>query len=98
MPYCESCGEKVKEGAAFCPSCGVKQQQSDIKSETEAEGLFWTAKSQVITSRPVVAQIIMVFVISCLIVLAFIFILGVDAGMAAAPFILGIMIFLSSSA
>lgn len=84
----------MKEGAAFCTSCGAKQQQSEKKSEPEGEeGLFWTAKSQVITSRPVVAQIIMVFAISCLLVLAFIFILGVDAGMAAAPFILGIMIF-----
>jgi hypothetical protein len=93
MPYCESCGEEVKEGAAFCPSCGVKQQQSDVKSEIEAEGLLWTTKAPIISSRPVVTQLIMVFVISCLLVLAFIFILDVDAGLTAAPVIFGIMVF-----
>jgi hypothetical protein len=93
MPYCESCGEEIKEGAAFCPSCGKNQQHSDGKTETKTEGLYWTTKAPIISSRPVVTQLIMVFGISCLLVLAFIFILNVDAGLAAAPFIFGIMIF-----
>jgi hypothetical protein len=92
MPYCESCGEKIKEGATYCPSCGEKQRGTDVKSDVGEEGLFWTAKSQVITSRPVVTQIIMAFGLACLIVLAFLFIIDVDAGLTAAPYILGIMI------
>ncbi len=92
MPYCDSCGEEMKDGAAFCPSCGEKQPGTGVKSDVEEEGLIWTAKSQVITSRPVVSQIIMAFGLACLIVLAFLFILDVDAGLAAAPYIFGIMI------
>ncbi len=89
MPYCETCGTELKEGAG-CPSCGSGPEKS---GSPEGEGLLWETKAPVITSRPVVTQLILVFVISCLIVLAFIFLLDFDAGLAAAPYILGIMIF-----
>jgi hypothetical protein len=93
MPYCETCGAEMKEGAAFCPSCGNGQEKSGNQDNLPEDYLLWTTKAQVITSRPVVTQLVMVFVISCLIVLAFLFILDVDAGIAAAPYILGIMVF-----
>jgi hypothetical protein len=80
----------MKEGAASCPSCG---NGAEKRGTPEGEGLLWTTKAPVISSRPVVTQLIMVFVIACLIVLAFIFILDIDAGLAAAPYILGIMVF-----
>jgi len=89
MPYCETCGTELNEGAA-CPSCASGEGQ---KSGFEPEGLIWTAKAPVISSRPVVTQLILVFAIACLIVLAFLFLLDIDAGLGAAPYILGIMVF-----
>lgn len=89
MPYCEACGTELKEGDS-CPSCGKITAESKILG---VDALLWTTKAPVISSRPVVTQLIMVFVISCLIVLAFIFLLDVDAGIGAAPYVLGIMVF-----
>jgi len=89
MPYCETCGTELNEGTS-CPSCVSGEGRTNAPS---LEGLIWTAKAPVISSRPVVTQLILVFVIACLIVLAFLFLLDIDAGLGAAPYILGIMVF-----
>lgn len=89
MPYCEACGAAVEEGAAACPSCknGVENRGS-----RDGEGLLWEAKAPVISSRPVVTQLVLVFFVSCLAILAFVLLLDFESGLAAAPYILGIML------
>ncbi|MDN6735986.1 MAG: zinc-ribbon domain-containing protein [Tetragenococcus koreensis] len=30
--YCSNCGNKIEEGAKFCPFCGASQNESEIKT------------------------------------------------------------------
>lgn len=91
MPYCEACGTALEEGAAACPSCGKRPEKSGMPG---GEGLAWEAKAPVISSRPVVTQLVLVFVIAGLAILGFVLLLDFESGLAAAPYILGIMLFL----
>jgi len=44
MPFCQKCGNAIKQGTIFCPNCGNKQtkketkaKKSEIEKETEKE-------------------------------------------------------------
>ena len=91
MPYCEACGTALEEGAAACPSCGKSVEHS---AGSDVEGLRWEARAPVISSRPVVTQLVLVFVIAGLAILGFVLLLDFESGLAAAPYILGIILFL----
>ena len=91
MPWCETCGTELGDGVTACPSCTKSPGGSGI---TGRDGLLWVAKSPVISSRPVVTQIVSVFIISSLVILAFVLFLDLESGLAAAPYIIGIMVFL----
>lgn len=90
MPYCEACGEEMKESADFCPSCGAKQ---DNPGNT-GESLFWTAKAPVISSRPVVTQLIMALGAGFFVVMIILLIVDVESALAAAPYVLATVLFL----
>lgn len=49
MKYCDNCGEKIKDGAVFCSSCGSKIVAPDIKSNSTNQQIG-TNKSDVINS------------------------------------------------
>lgn len=90
MPTCAACGADMKEGATFCPSCGMKQGQ-DARLE---DALFWTAKARVISSRPVVTQLIMVFGVGFLFVMVLLLILDVESAIMLAPYVIATAVFI----
>jgi hypothetical protein len=90
MPYCEDCGEEMKEGAESCPSCDVKQENA----ANPGDSLFWTTKAPVISSRPVVTQLIIAFGAGFLFIMILLFILDPGAAMSALPYVLGTVLFL----
>lgn len=89
MPSCETCGKELRNEEA-CPACGEKGKKG---GDTEGEFLFWTRKAPVISSRPVVTQLIMALGIAFLILIVLVTLVDVNAALAAAPSILGLFVF-----
>lgn len=85
MPFCRTCGKELSTGE-ICPTCG-------IKGETGGDFLLWTRKAPVISSRPVVTQLILALGIAFLFLVIVLLIADVEAGLAAAPYILGVFVF-----
>lgn len=84
MPYCETCSTELKEGES-CPSCGKSTAESGIP---EGEGLLWTTKAPLISSRPVITQLIIAFGGGFLFVMVLLIILDVEAAVSATPYVL----------
>lgn len=84
MPYCETCGTELKEGG-FCPSCANSTAESGILG---VDALLWTTKAPVISSRPVVTQLVIAFGSGFLFVMAFLFILDVESAVILAPYVI----------
>jgi hypothetical protein len=90
MPYCEICGRELNEGES-CPACGKSAEKSEIPA---GDGLFWTTKAPMITSRPVVTQVIIAFGGGFVFVMALLLILDVETAMSAAPYVLATAVFI----
>lgn len=89
MPFCETCGKELHAGE-ICPTCGNKGETSRV---AVGDTLLWVRKAPVISSRPVVTQLVMALGIAFLLVIALLFIIDVNAGLAAAPTIFGLFVF-----